>query len=126
MILAKAGPIRLGRRTSIGSNSVIVSLAGVEFGDAVLVAGGVYISAGAYCFDRSDVPIMDQEVYTRGPIRIGTGAWLGTRAIILDGIAIGEGAIVGAGAVVTKAVERNAIVAGVPARVLRYREPGPR
>lgn len=52
---------------------------------------------------------------------IGHDVWIGARAIVLDGVEIGNGAIVGAGAVVTKDVPPYAIVAGVPARVLRYR-----
>jgi len=52
---------------------------------------------------------------------IGNDVWIGTRAIILDGVCIGDGAIVGAGSVVTKSVPPYAIVVGVPAKILRYR-----
>jgi len=55
------------------------------------------------------------------PIEIGHDVWIGTRAIIRDGVKIGHGAVVGAGAVVTRDVPCYAIVAGVPARVIRYR-----
>ncbi|QBQ56497.1 acyltransferase [Nitrosococcus wardiae] len=122
MLLAKAGPIRLGSRTSIGSNSVIVSMSGVEFGEAVLVAGGCYFSAGAYHMEDSSRAIMDQGTYSKGPIRVGDNAWIGTGAIILDGITIGPNAIVGAGAVVTKDVPEKAIVAGIPATIIRMRK----
>lgn len=54
-------------------------------------------------------------------IQIGNDVWIGARAIILDGVKIGDGAIVGAGAVVTRDVPAYAVVAGVPAKVLRYR-----
>ncbi|RKP47232.1 hypothetical protein D7Z26_23270 [Cohnella endophytica] len=54
-------------------------------------------------------------------IRIGHDVWIGTNAVILPGVAIGNGAIIGAGAVVTKNVPHYAIVVGVPARVIRYR-----
>ncbi len=121
LLLAKAGPIRIGRRTSLGSNSVVVSLAGVEFGEAVLAAGGIAITAGSYHFDDPKRPIMDQGAFTKGPIRIGAGSWIGTGAVILDGMSVGEGAVVGAGAIVTKNVPDRAIVVGNPARVLRYR-----
>lgn len=54
-------------------------------------------------------------------IKIGNDVWIGARAIILDGVTIGDGAIVGAGAVVTKDVPAYAVVGGVPAKILRYR-----
>lgn len=121
MIQAKAGPIRLGKRSSIGSNSVIVSMDGVDIGEAVLFAGGCYVSAGAYHFDNVDTPVMDQGAFAKGAIHIGTNSWLGTGVIVLDGIQIGEGAIIGAGAVVAKNVPSNAIAAGVPAKIIRLR-----
>lgn len=52
------------------------------------------------------------------PVRIGRGAWIGARAIILPGVAVGAGAVVSAGAVVNKDVAPNSIVAGTPARVV--------
>ena len=54
-----------------------------------------------------------------GPIEIGNDTWIGTGAIILPNIKIGEGAVVGAGAVVTKDVLPYTVVAGVPARVIK-------
>jgi acetyltransferase-like isoleucine patch superfamily enzyme len=54
-------------------------------------------------------------------VKIGNDVWIGTRAVILDGVTIGDGAIVAAGAVVTKDVPAYAIVGGVPAKVIRYR-----
>jgi len=56
-------------------------------------------------------------------VRIGRDVWIGTRAIVLHGVEIGDGAIVGAGAVVTRSVPPFAIVAGNPARILRPRFP---
>lgn len=52
---------------------------------------------------------------------IGHDVWIGTNAIILDGVSVGTGAIIAAGAVVTKDVEPYAIVGGVPAKIIRYR-----
>lgn len=54
-------------------------------------------------------------------IHIGNDVWIGTRAIILAGVHIGDGAIIGAGSVVTKDVPPYSIVAGVPARVIRQK-----
>lgn len=122
MILAKSGPIRIGRRSSLGSNSVIVSMDGVELGEAVLTAGGCCISAGAYQFEDTGKAVMDQEAYTSGPIRIGANAWLGTRVTILDGVQIGQGAVIGAATLVVKDIPANAVAVGVPAKVVRMRD----
>jgi len=59
------------------------------------------------------------EEYT--PVHIGNDVWIGARSIIVDGARIGDGAVVAAGAVVTKDVPPYAIVAGVPAKIIRYR-----
>ena len=55
------------------------------------------------------------------PCHIGNDVWIGTNAIILDGVNVGDGAIIGAGGVVTKDVPPYAIVGGVPAKIIRYR-----
>ena len=54
------------------------------------------------------------------PVRIGDGAWLASRAVVLPGVTVGEGAIVAAGAVVTRSVEPHTLVGGVPARLIRH------
>lgn len=68
-----------------------------------------------------DVPIVQTDLLI-SPVRICAGADIGVSAVILPGVTVGAGAIVGAGAVVTKDVPAYAVVAGVPARVLRYRD----
>ncbi len=60
---------------------------------------------------------------SKGPIVVGNDVWIGTRAIILSGVKIGDGAIIGAGAVVTKDVQPYEIVAGVPAKYIKRRFP---
>ena|SRR6266850_901982 len=69
----------------------------------------------------ADVPVIETEVVIK-PVRIGPWTDIGVNAVILPGITVGKGAIVGAGAVVTKDVPPFAVVAGVPARFIRWRE----
>jgi acetyltransferase-like isoleucine patch superfamily enzyme len=57
------------------------------------------------------------------PIAIEDGVWIGSRAVVLPGVRIGRGAVVAAGAVVTRDVPPNALVAGVPARLVRELAP---
>ena len=73
-------------------------------------------------FGEIDVPLERIVPWkTTKPVTIGNDCWIGRNAIIMDGVTVGHGAIVGAGAVVTKDVPPYAIVAGVPARIIRYR-----
>lgn len=55
------------------------------------------------------------------PVKVGNDVWIGTRVMIMGGITIGNGAVIGAGAIVTKDIPPYAIVAGVPAKVIKFR-----
>jgi acetyltransferase-like isoleucine patch superfamily enzyme len=68
-----------------------------------------------------EMPIIQTDLEIR-PVRVGAWADIGTSATLLPGVTIGKGAIVGAGAVVTRDVEPFAIVAGVPAKFVRWRD----
>lgn len=68
--------------------------------------------------------IKSQPIHTKGGILIGDDAWLGVGVIVLDGARIGRGAVIGAGSVVKSEIPDNAIAAGVPARLIRYRQAG--
>lgn len=61
-----------------------------------------------------------RHVMKEGPIHICKNAHIGSRAVIMPGVTVGEGATVAAGAVVTKDVPSNTIVAGVPAKVIKF------
>ena len=67
-----------------------------------------------------DVPVIDTDLVIK-PVRIGAWSDIGVNAVILPGVTVGQGAIVGAGAVVTKDIPAFAVVAGVPARFIRWR-----
>ena len=88
----------------------------------VLLGPGVQVPSGAmtHYFDDPDKPIREQGG-ARTVVTIGEGAWLGAGAIVLADV--GKGTIVGAGSVVTKPLPENIIAAGVPAKVIRSRNP---
>jgi acetyltransferase-like isoleucine patch superfamily enzyme len=75
---------------------------------------------------RPEKPITWQGFESKGPTRIGDNCWLGANVVVTSGVTIGERCVIGANSVVTKDIEPFSIAAGVPARVLRKIEYGPR
>lgn len=114
------GNIYIDENTSINSFSVLSGLGGITIGKYVAIAPRCSIIASNHVFNDSTLPIKKQGLSSKG-IVIEDDVWLGIGAIILDGVTIGKGSIVGAGSVVTKNVDPNTIVAGVPARVIKRR-----
>lgn len=81
----------------------------------------VAILTSTHNIDRTDIP-MGYQGGRVAKVKIGNDVWIGMRSIILPGITIGNGVVIGAGAVVTKDVPDYAIVAGVPARIIKFRK----
>ncbi|RYZ99536.1 MAG: acyltransferase [Sphingobacteriaceae bacterium] len=108
----------------IGDNCQInedVYIQSARIGNYVLIAQNVAILAVTHNFDRLDIPIIQQGSTKPDPVTIEDDVWIGRNVIVLPGVTIGKGAIIGASAVVTKDVAPNAIVGGVPAKLIRYR-----
>ncbi|MEJ5079329.1 CatB-related O-acetyltransferase [Ochrobactrum sp. MYb379] len=93
--------------------------------ESVILMGGNHTHRTDWfsLYPFSDVVLDSYEA--RGDTRIGNGAWIGMRAMLMPGITLGEGAIIGSGAIVTKDVGPYAIVAGNPAVVVRSRFSAP-
>ena len=115
-----AGYVRIGKHCSIHSFSVIYGDGGVTIGDNVRIATHTVIVPNNHKFDDAKKNIYEQGT-ERKPIHIKDDVWIGAHVTILAGVTIGAHAVIAAGAVVTKDVPENAIVAGVPAKVLRLR-----
>ena len=88
----------------------------ITIGDRVAFGHEVLIMTSSH--DLGDPARRAGPLYTR-PVTIGTGAWLGARAVILPGVSIGAGAVIAAGAVVNRDVPPNTLVGGVPARIIK-------
>jgi len=121
VIQGKTGPVSIGDHADIGCNCIFSSVSGIEIGKSNLIAGHCYIGGGRYRSDLRDVPMMDQGVYSEGPVILGEDVWLGAGVVVLDGIRIGKGSIIGAGAVVTKEIPEYSLAVGAPARVIGAR-----
>ncbi len=94
-------------------------------GNFVCFGAECVIMMGGNQLHRSDwvsaFPFDTRSFVAAGDTTIGDGCWIGSRAMIMQGVELGEGAIVATGAVVTQDVPPYAIVAGVPAKVIKYR-----
>lgn len=106
--------IKIGARVFINAGVMLVDSGGITIEDDVLIGPGVYLIS----VDHKLAPKRRKEL-DLAPVVIKKNAWLGARSIILPGVTIGENAIVGAGAVVTKNVSANTVVAGIPAKVIK-------
>ncbi len=114
--------IRIGKGTGISQFAFIGARGFIEIGDNVLVGPRVTIYSENHIFSDPDVLIADQGVARNG-IRIGNDVWIGSGATILDGVTIHDGAVIAAGSIVRDDVPAYSIVAGVPAKVKKYRRP---
>lgn len=111
----------IGGDVTIGKSVMLLCSGSVAIGDRVMIGHGAkIISAGHRIPGGRDTP-MRWSGPEMEPIRIAEDAWIGAGAIVLAGAHIGRGAVVAAGAVVSRPVPDYAVVAGVPARVMRER-----
>ena len=112
----------VGRRCKISSHSFVCE--GVTIEDDVFVGQGVMFINDPYPRATTDGRLQTEADWKVVPTRVCRSASIGSGAVILCGVTIGERALIGAGAVVTRDVAPGTTVAGVPARVLPRREGG--
>ena len=111
--LQKLNGIRIGNNCVIGFFCRLNGKGLLTIGDNVNISSETIIESGSHDF------VTFESLFK--PITIKDNVWIGTRAMILQGVTIGEGAVVAAGSVVTRNIPPFAIVAGVPARVIGTR-----
>ena len=109
--------VEMGLDVWIGPGVTLGAMGGIVLGDRVRISQGAFIETG-------DLDLTQPLPYphTAKPIDIGPGVWIGANATVLGGVKIGRQAVVAAGSVVTKDVPADAIVAGVPARIIGKRQ----
>lgn len=105
--------VKIGRNCSILNNVLFMAAGGITIGDGAMIAANAQLITNNHDEHK-------RWILTCAPIEIKRNAWVGAGATILSGVTIGENAIVAASAVVTKDVPDNAVVAGIPAKVIKY------
>jgi len=111
----------IGNNMGMSPNCFIQVRGKVTIGNDVMFGPGVSVFSEEHGFEQVDVPMIAQQE-TRKGVQIGDNVWVGTRAVILGGVTIGEGSIIAAGAVVKESVPPYSVVAGIPAKVIRSRK----
>lgn len=111
----------IGNNVGIGAHSYVGCAGGITIGDDTITGNYVTFHAENHNYENPDIPIRLQGVNRKG-ISVGKNCWLGAKVTILDGAVIEDGCIIAAGAVVRNGFyEKNSILAGVPARIIKNR-----
>jgi acetyltransferase-like isoleucine patch superfamily enzyme len=114
------GEISIGAKTVMGQECTISAYKHVSIGRECVIADRVMLIDFDHGMVEVDRPVRLQGIYKRD-VRVGNNVWIGYGACILRGVTVGDNAVIGTSAVVTKDVPANAVVGGVPARIIRMR-----
>ena len=114
------GTVSIGAKTVMGQECTISAYQHVSIGRECVIADRVMLIDFDHGMVEVERPIRLQGIYKRD-VRVGNNVWIGYGACILRGVTIGDNAVIGTNAVVTEDVPANAVVGGVPARVIRMR-----
>ena len=120
-IRAHEGEVHIGARTVLGQECTISAFQHVSIGRECIVADRVMLIDFDHGIVDVERPVREQGIYKRD-VRVGHNVWVGYGACFLRGVTVGDNAVVGTCAVVTRDVPADAIVGGVPARVVRMRD----
>ena len=115
------GVVSIGAKSVLGQECTLSCYQHISIGRECIVADRAMLIDFDHTFGDVERPTRLQGIDKRD-VRIGNNVWIGHGASILHGVTIGDNAVVGAAAVVTRDVAANAVVGGVPARLIRMRE----
>ncbi len=120
-VRAHEGEVHIGAKTVIGQECTITAFQHVSIGRECILADRVMLIDFDHGVVEVERPVRAQGIYKRD-VRVGHNVWVGYGACFLRGVTVGDNAVVGTSTVVTKDVPADAVVGGVPARVLRMRD----
>ena len=115
------GFVSIGAKTVLGQECTISAFQHVSIGRECVIADRVMMIDFDHGVVDVERPIREQGIYKRD-VRVGHNVWIGYGACILRGVSVGDNAIIGTNSVVTNDVPDNAVVGGVPARLIRMRK----
>jgi acetyltransferase-like isoleucine patch superfamily enzyme len=115
------GRVEIGDKTVMGQECTISAYQHVRIGQQCVIADRAMFIDFDHGVVEVERPIRQQGIYKRDVI-VGSNVWIGYGACVLRGVSVGDNAIVGTNSVVTKDIPANAVVAGIPARIIRMRE----
>ena len=119
LLAANKAQIKICSGARIGLYTVLNGGDSIFVGKKSLISGFVYLQTSMHRYKGAGA--IQNQGYDHAPVRLENDTWLGAHAVILPGVEIGQGAIVGSNAVVNKNVAPQAIVGGVPAKILKNR-----
>jgi acetyltransferase-like isoleucine patch superfamily enzyme len=115
------GEVAIGPKTVLGQECTISAYRRVRIGEQCVIADRAMFIDFDHGVVEIERPIRKQGIYKR-EVEVGSNVWIGYGACVLRGVRVGDNSIIGTNSVVTKDVPANAVVAGIPARVIRMRE----
>jgi acetyltransferase-like isoleucine patch superfamily enzyme len=115
------GAVEIGAKTVLGQECTISAYQRVSIGRECVIADRVMMIDFDHGVTEVERPVRLQGIYKRD-VLVGNNVWIGYGACVLRGVRVGDNAVIGTNAVVTRDVPANAVVAGVPAKVIRTRE----
>jgi acetyltransferase-like isoleucine patch superfamily enzyme len=115
------GEFSLGAKSVMGQECTVSAYQHVAIGRECIIADRVMMIDFDHGMVETERPIRDQGIYKRD-VNVGHNVWIGYGACLLRGVSVGENSVIGTSAVVTRPVPANAVVAGVPARLIRMRK----
>jgi acetyltransferase-like isoleucine patch superfamily enzyme len=120
-IRAHEGEVLIGAKSVLGQECTISSYQHVAIGRECIIADRVMMIDFDHGMVEVERPIREQGIYKRN-VDVGHNVWIGYGACLLRGVRIGSNSVIGTSAVVTCDVPENAVVGGIPAKVIRMRD----
>jgi acetyltransferase-like isoleucine patch superfamily enzyme len=115
------GEVAIGDKTVLGQECTISAYRRVRIGEQCVIADRAMFIDFDHGMVEVERPIRVQGIYKRD-VDVGSNVWIGYGACILRGVKVGDNSVIGTNSVVTSDVPANAVVGGIPARVIRMRE----